>query len=217
MQHQAYKTSQPPVHLSTSQRFSKKMAYLIQPPAQSVDACNPLFTYSIEGTTRSEKAMILDFQDWGWEVSLHRPNDPVYLEAMADLDRAIKKRRRRTQLVFGDVVNDASRLTLEEIWEGEAMRRLKAGLYDKVHEVEGRREEHPNLDTVPEEQHVEQVAEVDFIPSPGTEADETQENNIHVSEDQSDRQVSHWYEHTTERFRQISKATNKRFSSPPPY
>jgi hypothetical protein len=192
------------------------MAYLIQPPAQSVDACNPLFTYSIEYPSSSEMSvsMILDFQDWGWQVSLHRPNDPVYLEAMADLERAIKKRRRRTQLAFGDVVSDAPRLTLEEIWEGEAKRSLKAGLYDKVYEVEGRREEHPNLDTVPEEPHVEQVAEVDCIPWPGTEADES---NTHVSEGQSDQQVNDWYGHTTESFRQISITINKRFSSPPPY
>jgi hypothetical protein len=173
------------------------MAYLIQPPAQSADACNLLFTYSVEDPTRSEMAMILDFQDWGWQVSLHLPNDPVFLEAMDELEKAIKKRRQQTQSVYGNVGNNAPRLTLEETWEGEAKRRLTAGLYDRVYQVEAkrevvklevRREEH--LGTVPEEQHVPHVAEVKHIPWPGFEEDETQEIDNNVSEDESDQQVN---------------------------
>jgi hypothetical protein len=55
-------------------------------------------------------SIILDFQDWGWQVSLHRPNDLVYLEAMEELEKATRKRRRQTQLVY------APRLALEEIF-----------------------------------------------------------------------------------------------------
>jgi hypothetical protein len=101
---------------------------------------------------------------------------------------------------------------------------LRSRICDRVYQVEakrevgmsdGRREEH--LETVPEEQHVARVAEVEHIPWPESEANETQAIENNVSEDERIQQVNDWYEHTTESSRQISKAINKRLSSPPLY
>jgi hypothetical protein len=161
---QTYKTSQLPLPISLSRRGSKKTSYLIQPPAQSVDACNPLFTYSVEDPTREEMSHILDLWDWGWEVSLHPPNDPEYLEAIVETERAIKKRRWLTQFFDGDCLGGAPRMTLEQIWIGEAERRLRATLFVVEEEERGMgrleewREKH--LETVPEEPYGWQMAEV---------------------------------------------------------
>jgi hypothetical protein len=177
------------------------MSYLIQPPALSVDACNPLFTYLVEQPTQEEMSHILDLRDWGWQVSLHRPSDLVYLEAMEDLDKALARRRRNAQLVHGDIVGSAPRLSLEQIWVGEANRRLRAGLYvveeeGMVGELEQRRER--PLETVLEEQHEGQLAEAELVPWQRNEEEQYQVNDSTVSDDQNDNQVSHWYEFTTE-------------------
>jgi hypothetical protein len=164
------------------------MSYLIQPPAQSVDACNPLFTYSVEDPTREEMSHILDLRDWGWEVSLHRPNDLLYLEAMEETERAIKKRRRLTQFVDGDCLGGAPRMTLEQIWIGEAERRLRAGLFVVEEEERGmeRLKEWRGepLETVSEEPHGWQMAEVELLRFPANEATEVQEPDTNVSKDE---------------------------------
>jgi hypothetical protein len=186
----------------------------------SVDACNPLFTYTIEDPTREEMSHILDFQDWGWEVSLHRPGNPVYLEAMEELDRALARRRRNMQLVHGNVVGSAPRLTLEQIWIGEARRRLSAGLYAVEEEggVGGLEERRKlPLETVLEEPHEGQrEAEVEQIPWPGKEDHENLANDNTVGNQEDDNQVDHWHEYATEILTQISKSIDKRFNPQPP-
>ncbi|KAH6882201.1 hypothetical protein BKA58DRAFT_15498 [Alternaria rosae] len=113
----------------------KKMLYLVQPPAQSIEACDPLFTYALSDPIPSEISMLKNFQNWGWEVSVHFHDDATYLNATKEVEKAIKTRRRRTQMIHGDMVGDIPRLTLEELWQRETTKRSEQELY-KIREKE---------------------------------------------------------------------------------
>jgi hypothetical protein len=109
--------------------MQKKMLYLIKPPAHSIDACNPLLTYTLADSTTSELSKIRDLQNWGWDVSVHLQDDAEYLDAIEETEKATKKRRRMTQMVYGDMVGDGPRLTFDEVWEREATKTLTQGLH----------------------------------------------------------------------------------------
>jgi hypothetical protein len=116
--------------ISNEQRSQNKMPYLIKPPVHSINSCNPLFTYTLTNSTPFELRKLKDLQDWGWEVSVHFHDDRDYLDAIRETDKAIKKRRRRTQMLYGDLVGDGPRLTLEEVYEREATKNTAQGLYE---------------------------------------------------------------------------------------
>ncbi|KAI4942081.1 hypothetical protein J4E91_010280 [Alternaria rosae] len=111
------------------------MPYLVQPPAQSIEACDPLFTYALGDPIPSEISILKDLQNWGWEVSVHFHDDATYLNATKEVEKAIKTRRRRTQMIHGDMVGDSPRLTLEELLQRETTKRLEQELY-KIREKE---------------------------------------------------------------------------------
>lgn len=64
------------------------------------------------------------------------PDDTEYDDAVKEIERAIKRRRRRTRMIFGDIVGDGPRLTLQEVWEREAMARFTRDWYEIQEEVE---------------------------------------------------------------------------------
>ncbi|KAI4636099.1 hypothetical protein J4E83_001053 [Alternaria metachromatica] len=106
------------------------MPYLVQPPAQSIEACDPLFTYVLDDPIPSEIRILKDLKERGWEVSVHFHDDAVYLNATKEIGKAIKAIRRRTQMIHGDMVGDSPRLTLEEMWQREMTSRSEQELYD---------------------------------------------------------------------------------------
>ncbi|KAI4628313.1 hypothetical protein J4E80_002451 [Alternaria sp. BMP 0032] len=105
------------------------MPYLVQPPAQSIDACNPLLTYTLADPLPAEISILKDLQKWGWQVSVHFEDEEVYVDAVREIEKAIKKMRRRTQMIYGDVVGDSPRLTLEEMWQREATKKEEERQY----------------------------------------------------------------------------------------
>ncbi|KAI4917306.1 hypothetical protein J4E90_003813 [Alternaria incomplexa] len=105
------------------------MPYLVQPPAQSSEACDPLFTYVLDDPIPSEIRILKDLKERGWEVSVHFHDDVVYLNATKEIGKAIKTIRRRTQIIHGDMVGDSPRLTLEEMWQREMTSKSEQELY----------------------------------------------------------------------------------------
>lgn len=124
--------TKPPDSLSIvhSIQLAQKMPYLIQPPAHSIDTCNQPFTYTLADPTPSELSKIKDLQKWGWQVSLHSQDDEKCLAATKGIEKAIKKKRRRTQMVYGDMMGDGSRPTFEEVWEQESIKRSTQRLFE---------------------------------------------------------------------------------------
>jgi hypothetical protein len=121
----------------STQQLRKTMTFLVQPPAHSVDAYNPLFIYTLADPISSELRILEDLQDWGWEISVHSHDDVIYLDAVRAIEKAIKTRRRRTQMIYGDMVGDSPRLTLEEMWHREATKKSGKGRYEiKEEEVD---------------------------------------------------------------------------------
>ena len=106
------------------------MPYLVQPPAQSIEACDPLFTYVLDDPIPSEIRILKDLKERGWEVSVHFHDDAVYLNATKEIGKAIKAIRRRTQMIHRDMVGDSPRLTLEEMWQREMTSRSEQELCD---------------------------------------------------------------------------------------
>ncbi|KAG9194437.1 hypothetical protein G6011_04472 [Alternaria panax] len=112
------------------------MPYLLQPSAHSDDACNPLLAYTLADPTPSELSKLQQLQDWGWKVSVHFHDDAEYLKAMAETEKAIKKRRRGTQMMYGNMVGDGPRLTFEEVWEPGSAKKITQGLSGMEREEE---------------------------------------------------------------------------------
>jgi len=108
----------------------KNMPYLVQPPAQSIDTCNPLLTYTLADPLSAEISILKDLQKWGWQVSVHFEDEEPYIDAARETEKAIKKMRRRTQMMYGDVVGDSPRLTLEELWQREATKKEEERQHD---------------------------------------------------------------------------------------
>ena len=70
------------------------------------------------------------------------PDDAEYVDAVSETERAVKRRRRRTRMIFRDIKGDGPRLSLQEVWEREAMTRFTRGLYEiqeKVEEIRSHR------------------------------------------------------------------------------
>jgi hypothetical protein len=112
-------------------------AYLIRPPAWSVDVWNPLFTYTLDDPTPSEFSILTNLMSWGWQVSSHSDDDAQYRDAIEGVHKAIKQSRRMTQMVDGNLIGGGPRLTLEELWEREATKKVT----QERHEVEEEEEE----------------------------------------------------------------------------
>jgi len=108
----------------------KNMPYLVQPPAQSIETCNPLLTYTLADPLPAEMSILEDLQKWGWQISVHFEDEEPYIYAGRKIEKAIKKMRRRTQMIYGDVVGDSPRLTLEEMWQREATKKEEERRYD---------------------------------------------------------------------------------------
>jgi len=114
----------------STQRLQENMPYLVQPPAQSIDAYNPLLTYTLADPLPAEISILKDLQKWGWQISVHFEDEEIYIDAARETEKAIKKMRRRTQMIYGDVVGDSPRLTLEEMWQREATKKEEERQYD---------------------------------------------------------------------------------------
>ncbi|KAF1831014.1 hypothetical protein BDW02DRAFT_607611 [Decorospora gaudefroyi] len=97
------------------------MPYLLRPPPHSTDAHNPLFTYTLNDNDYATTLIhqVQDLQAWGWQISHHDENDPVYIDAVLATERCVKQRRRRTQMVFGEVVGVGERVGVWGVWERE--------------------------------------------------------------------------------------------------
>lgn len=107
------------------------MPYIIRPPPTSAEANNPLYTYVIQTADVEMSAMIHNLHAWGWLVSQHGADDQVYTTTRRAIDKAMKKQRRRTHMVYGDMIGEAAPPTLTEVWERQA-RRVGSGNLDGV-------------------------------------------------------------------------------------
>lgn len=91
------------------------MPYLIQPPATSTKANNPLYTYTIATPDATTPSIIHTLHTCGWIISHHTPSDPTYLHALHATEKATKQRRRRTQIVHGNLIGPPLTPTLSNL------------------------------------------------------------------------------------------------------
>jgi hypothetical protein len=110
---------------------SQNMPFVIRPPLDSAAADNPSLTYTIIEPDPSEHSILRDLQSWDWRVTRYGFGDEDYIEASKQIERDIKKRRRQTHAIAGELYGYNERLTLEEVWEFEAERILEERAYEE--------------------------------------------------------------------------------------
>jgi hypothetical protein len=106
------------------------MPLLIQPPRFSSAARDPGLVYTIIEPDPSEQIILQDLQTWGWRVTQHDFGDEEFIDALKLIEKDIKRRRRQTHAIAGELYGYNERPTLEDIWAKEAERMLGEDAYE---------------------------------------------------------------------------------------
>jgi hypothetical protein len=94
-------------------------------------------THAIINPDRNEEIILRDLQAWGWQITEYGFGDEEYIKVLKMMEKDVKKRRRQTHAIAGDLHGYHGRPTLVQIWESEAERMLQQSAYEaKDPEVE---------------------------------------------------------------------------------
>jgi hypothetical protein len=107
----------------------RNMPFVIRPPLDTAAANNPSLIYTIIEPDTSERSILQDLQAWDWRVTQYDFGDEDYTNALTQIERDIKKRRRQSYAIAGELHGYNKRPTLEEVWEFEAERMLEEAAY----------------------------------------------------------------------------------------
>jgi hypothetical protein len=105
------------------------MPFLIQPASDSVAAEHPSLVHTLIEPDPSERLILQDLQAWGWRVTQHNFGDDEFIAALKQIEKDVKRRRRQTHAIAGELHGYHERPTLEDIWEHEAERMLGESAY----------------------------------------------------------------------------------------
>ncbi|QRC97102.1 hypothetical protein JI435_140120, partial [Parastagonospora nodorum SN15] len=101
-----------------------KMPFLIRPPQHTTDPNNPIHAHIVIEPDSNERTILHDLQAWGWRITRHDFNDAEFVYTLGAMERDVKRRRRQTHAIAGELHGYRERLTLEGVWEMEAERVL---------------------------------------------------------------------------------------------
>lgn len=105
------------------------MPFVIRPPLHSAVADDPSLTLTLVDPDHNDRAMLRDLQRWDWRVTRLNFDDEEFIEALVEVERDMKKRRRQTHAMDEDLVGYTPRPTLEDIWHDEAETKLMEEAY----------------------------------------------------------------------------------------
>jgi hypothetical protein len=100
------------------------MPFLIRPPLHTVEIDSPNLAHIVIEPDSNERTILHDLQAWGWRITRHDLNDAEFVHTLGAIERDVKRRRRQTHAIAGELHGYRERLTLEGVWEMEAERTL---------------------------------------------------------------------------------------------
>jgi hypothetical protein len=106
------------------------MPFVIRPPLNSPAADDTSVIYTIIEPEPYERLILRDLQAWDWRVTRHDFGDEEFADALKKIEKDVKKRRRQTHAIRGELYGYHARPTLE-VWESEAERMLDQGAYNE--------------------------------------------------------------------------------------
>ncbi|CBX93699.1 hypothetical protein IAQ61_003587 [Plenodomus lingam] len=142
------------------------MPYLIRPPPTSVQTNSSLPTHILQTFEAKSSTLLNNLHAWGWSITHHQSSDETYLSALQAMERALKKRRRRTQMIYSVIVGEAAPPSLRAAFEAEA----KAMGMGKLYGVEDKDGDEAISDDQ-EQQETCHTVETDMCKRPGHNAD----------------------------------------------
>jgi hypothetical protein len=106
------------------------MPLLVQPPRYSAAPDHSSLIYTIIEPDQSEQIILQDLQTWGWRVTQHGFGDEDFIDALKQVEKDVKRRRRQTHVIAGELHGYNEGPTLEEVWAREAERMLGNSAYE---------------------------------------------------------------------------------------
>jgi hypothetical protein len=128
--------SLPKTFLSTSligipRSVSLNMPFVIRPPLNSTAADDPSLIFTVVEPEPYERLILRDLKARYWRITRHGFGDDEFIDALKQIEKDIKKRRRQTHAIGGELYGYNARRTLEQIWELEAERMLNKEAYEE--------------------------------------------------------------------------------------
>jgi hypothetical protein len=114
------------------------MPFLVRPPLDLAVAENLGCTYTLIEPDDSEWSMLQDMHQWGWHITRHNFGDEVFIDALKQIERDVKRRRRHTHAIGGELIGYQTRPTLEDLWYEEGEKMLEQRAYEEEKNVLGR-------------------------------------------------------------------------------
>lgn len=113
------------------------MPFLIRPASDSAAAEDPRLVYTLIEPDHEERLILQDLHDWGWCITQHEFGDDDYIAALKLIEKDVKKRRRQTHAIAGELHGYCERPSLDDIWKQEVDRMLCGSAYlTHKHEIE---------------------------------------------------------------------------------
>lgn len=90
------------------------MPFLIRPPLHFPDATSTAPAYTLIEPDQNDRSILRDLRDWGWRITCHQFDDEDFIDALKQVERDAKKRRRQTHAIAGDLYGYNERPTLDD-------------------------------------------------------------------------------------------------------
>jgi hypothetical protein len=107
------------------------MPFVIRPPLNSTAADDPSLIFTVVEPEPYERLILRDLKARYWRITRHGFGDDEFIDALKQIEKDIKKRRRQTYAIGGELYGYNARRTLEQIWELEAERMLNKEAYEE--------------------------------------------------------------------------------------
>jgi hypothetical protein len=107
------------------------MPFVIRPPLNSTAADDPSLIFTILEPEPYERLILRDLKAWYWRITRHGFGNDDFIDALKQIEKDIKKRRRQTHAIGGELYGYNARRTLEQVWELEAERMLNEETYEE--------------------------------------------------------------------------------------
>ncbi|KAF2031526.1 hypothetical protein EK21DRAFT_110896 [Setomelanomma holmii] len=105
------------------------MPFLVRPPASAAAADDILPTYAIMKPDAGERRILHDLVTWSWRVTQHDFDDVEFADALKELEKDARSKRRHAHAVAGELVGHNEKPSLDELWAAEARKMLEQAAY----------------------------------------------------------------------------------------
>jgi hypothetical protein len=110
------------------------MPFVIRPPLNSTAVDDLGLTFTIIEPEPYERLILRGLKAWDWRIARYGFGDEDLITALKQIEKDIKKRRRQTHAIGGELYGYNARRTLEQVWELEAEGMLNEEAYEESQE-----------------------------------------------------------------------------------